>query len=332
VERDPNRLKAIPLFASLGKRDLDYVAQILKWPEHPCPPEAQIIKQGTQNDRFFIIVDGEVRLIRDYGPAVNPVGLGTLKKYDFFGETGLMQDKAPNATVEAVAQTTYFYIEKPQFVEMLTRLPGVKRQIERAAFRRSKGMRFQNFPELDTGEVALWVSHHALIPMMWESLPGLVILNGLAFVLAVLAFFGAPRWGASQPALPWFLGAGAVVLFTVVWSLYWVDWTNDYIVLTNERIIRKEVFAFVRELRQEVPIGAVQDVSLEIRGPVFNLLRIADITITTIGGRMKFEHLGDAEELKESILGRLEMIKLEAKRIERDSMRQELYQALRKSP
>jgi len=44
---------------------------------------------------------------------------------------------------------------------------------------------------------------------------------------------------------------------------------------------------------------------------------------------MKFEHLSDAEELKESILGRLEMINLEAKRIERDSMRQELGQALR---
>jgi hypothetical protein len=59
------------------------------------------------------------------------------------------------------------------------------------------------------------------------------------------------------------------------------------------------------------------------------LLGLADITIETIGGRIKFEYLRDAEDLRDSILSRLDMIKLEAKSVERDAMRQELGRALR---
>jgi CRP-like cAMP-binding protein/membrane protein YdbS with pleckstrin-like domain len=330
IARDPDKLRAIPLFASLKKNDLAYVAQILKWPASPCASETRIIEQGKENDKFYIIVDGEVKVAREYGSNLI-VGLGTLKKYDFFGETGLLKNVPPNATVEAIATTTLFYIEKEQFDEMLARLPGVKQQIQVAAERWSKGMRLKNLLGLDSSEVTLWVARRDVIPLIWDSLPGLAVGNGLAFILAAVAFFSTSivKQGQGQFVWPWLLGASAVVVFTLVWIWYVVDWTNDYLVLTNQRVIHKEVVAFVREIRQEIPIEAVQDVSLETRGPLFKLLGLADITIETIGGKIKFEYLRDAEDLKDSILSRLDMIKLEAKSVERDAMHQELGRALR---
>jgi uncharacterized membrane protein YdbT with pleckstrin-like domain len=159
-----------------------------------------------------------------------------------------------------------------------------------------------------------------------------MIGNSLVVALAVLAFFSTSMWREQWPALPWLLGAGAVVVFTLVWVWYLVDWTNDYLVLTNRRIIYQEVFGFLREIRQEIPVEAVQNVLLETRGPIFKLLGLADITIQTIGGRLKFEHIREAEDLKDRILDRRDMLKLEARGVERAAMSQELEKALSSVP
>jgi len=329
VAKDYDRLKAIPLFASLREADLQYVGDILQ--EGFCPAGTFIIQQDGPSDKFFIIVDGEVSVLHSYGPDVR-VGIRTLKKYDFFGESGLLQGRPRDATVEAISGTAYFYVEKPQFDEMLARLPSVKEQIEAASARRSKAFRLASFKGLGPDEVALWVAQRNLIPLIWQSLPGLVIWNSLVVALAVLAFFSTSIWREQWPALPWLLGAGAVVMFTLVWAWYLVDWTNDYLVLTNRRIIYKEVFGFLRETRQEIPIEAVQNVLLEIRGPIFKLLDLADISVQTIGGRLKFEHIRDAEDLMDRILDRRDMLKLEAKGVERDAISQELQKALSPVP
>lgn len=323
---DPNKLKVIPLFASLNRDQLRYVTGILKWPTEPYSPGTSIITEGSPNDKLFIIVDGEVKFIR------HKVSLGTLKKYAFFGETGLLKNKLPNATIEAVTNTSCFYIEQEQFKEMLELLPPVKRQIKAAVNQRSKTLALQSFPGLDEDEVALWVTHHNVIPLLWESLPGLIVGNLAAAILAVLAFFSSSVLGERLPAMPWFLGALAVIAFTLVWAWYLVDWTNDYLVLTDQRIIRKEVFAFLRETRQEAPVEAVQEVTLNTKGPIYKLLDIADITIQTIGGKIAFDDVRHAEDLKNRILGRRDMIQLEAKGAETDRIREELMRALRQTP
>jgi hypothetical protein len=119
------------------------------------------------------------------------------------------------------------------------------------------------------------------------------------------------------------------VVLTLVWAWYVVDWTNDYLVLTNRRIIRKEIFAFIREIRQEAPIEAVREVTLNTRGPIFKLLDISDVTIQTLGGRMTFDHVRHAEDLKNRILNRRDMIQLEIKGPEGDRIREELMRTLR---
>ena len=325
---DPNKLKVIPLFASLNREQLDYVAGLLKWSQDLYQPGTSIIQQGAPNDKFFIIVDGEVKIVRHHPPNVT-VTMGTLRKYDFFGETGLFQNKPPNATIEAITETSCFYIEEKQFNEILERLPPVKRQIESEVNLRTKSLALRAFPGLDQDEIALWVTQHDLIPLVWESLSGLIIGTGIAAILAVLAFFSSSLLGSRWPAAPFILGALAVMVLTVVWAWYVVDWTNDYLVLTNQRIIRKEVFAFVREIRQEAPIEAVQEVTLNTRGPILKLLDISDISIQTIGGRVTFEHVRHAEDLKNRILLRREMNQLEAGSTEGTRIREALLGTLR---
>ena len=329
MAQDVDRLKAIPLFASLKRADLEYVGSILH--EDFCPVGQRIFVQGDPSDKFFIVVDGEVGVIREYGPDVR-VGMRTVKKHDFFGEAGLLEGEPRSATIEATADTTYFYIEKEQFEEMLDRLPGVKAHLQAVVVHRDTDTTTQIRGELNPDEVPLWTARHNLVPLVVESLFGLLTGNGLAVGLAVLAFYSTLAWKERGPALPWALGASAVVVFTVVWVWHIVDWTNDYLALTNRRIIYHAVVGFLREIRQEIPIEAVQDVSLLTRGPIFKLLGLSDITIQTIGGKLVFEHLRNAEDLKDRILGRRDMYRLEARGVERSAMSNELGRALGEAP
>lgn len=326
MAQDVDRLKAIPLFDSLKRAELEYVGSILR--EGFCPVGQTVFAQGDPSDKFYIVVDGQVGVFREYGPHVR-VGISTLKKHDFFGETGLLTDEPRDITIEAMSDTTYFYIEKEQFAEMLERLPAVEAKLQTTETHRSStGMAVRIPDKLNSDEVPLWTARHDLVPLVAESLFWLLVGNGLAIGLAALAFYGASTWSERWPAAPWALGAMSVVVFAVVWAWHIVDWTNDYLALTNRRIIYHAVFGFLRERRQEIPIEAVQDVSLLTRGPIFKLLGLSDITIQTISGKLKFEHLRDAEDLQDRILGRRDMYRLEARGVEHGAMSKELRQAL----
>jgi uncharacterized protein YhbP (UPF0306 family)/quercetin dioxygenase-like cupin family protein len=73
-------------------------------------PGAVIVRQGGPADKFFIIVDGEVEVLReDDGEerTLNVLGTG-----DYFGEVAILRDSSRIATVRATAQTTLLTMDR----------------------------------------------------------------------------------------------------------------------------------------------------------------------------------------------------------------------------
>ncbi len=90
---DPERLKAIPVFASLDDETLRRVATFASEVSHPAGK--LLVKQGDYAHEFMAIEEGEAEVTRD-GQHVNDLGPG-----DFFGEMGLLEKTLRNATVTA---------------------------------------------------------------------------------------------------------------------------------------------------------------------------------------------------------------------------------------
>jgi CRP-like cAMP-binding protein len=91
-------LANVPIFSELSKRDLGRVAKIMV-PRTASAGEV-IIKENDQAAGFFIIVKGEVDVVRGAdGP--NPQHLATLREGDFFGEMALFEGFPRSATVKA---------------------------------------------------------------------------------------------------------------------------------------------------------------------------------------------------------------------------------------
>jgi CRP-like cAMP-binding protein len=105
------RIKELDLLKRLPEADLEFV---LQHAEHRWYPErAPIIQQGDPGDRFYILLEGSVKVVRD-GDTVAELGPG-----DFFGETALLLDMPRNATVQASEHTLTWSITRAAFQRLV---------------------------------------------------------------------------------------------------------------------------------------------------------------------------------------------------------------------
>jgi CRP/FNR family cyclic AMP-dependent transcriptional regulator len=90
---DPDRLKAIPLFASLDDDTLRGVATFAT--ETSVPAGKHLVKEGDYAYEFMAIEEGEAEVVRN-GEHVATLGPG-----DFFGEIGVLEKTLRTASVVA---------------------------------------------------------------------------------------------------------------------------------------------------------------------------------------------------------------------------------------
>jgi len=95
-------LARVPLFSLMKKRDLNKIAdmaQVLLY-----EPGEEIIKQDDRDGRLFVILEGEVEVIKNLG-APNWRRLNRLGPGAYFGEMAVLGDSQRTASVVAVDQT-----------------------------------------------------------------------------------------------------------------------------------------------------------------------------------------------------------------------------------
>jgi uncharacterized protein YhbP (UPF0306 family) len=76
---------------------------------------ATIVRQGAPADKFFIIVDGEVDVLREESPGRAPKKMASLTRGQFFGEMAILRDSPRTATVRAVVPTTLLTMDRDVF-------------------------------------------------------------------------------------------------------------------------------------------------------------------------------------------------------------------------
>jgi CRP/FNR family transcriptional regulator, cyclic AMP receptor protein len=121
---DEARLKAIPLFAGLGKKERRSVAR--QADEVDIEPGRHLVREGEFAYEFFAIQEGtaEVRRGEQY---LDELGPG-----DYFGEAGLIRNVARNASVRATSRVTVIVLTGSAFRHIEREHPEVSRQIRRA--------------------------------------------------------------------------------------------------------------------------------------------------------------------------------------------------------
>jgi voltage-gated potassium channel len=90
---DPDRLRAIPLFASLDDETLNGIAAFATGTS--VPAGKHLVKEGDCAYEFMAIEEGEAEVVR------NGAHVATLGPGDFFGEIGVLEKTLRTASVVA---------------------------------------------------------------------------------------------------------------------------------------------------------------------------------------------------------------------------------------
>ena len=88
---DPERLRTIPVFASLDEQTLHRVAIFASEVSHPAGRE--LVRQGDYAREFMVIEEGEADVV------CNGERIATLGPGDYFGEIGVLEKTRRTATV-----------------------------------------------------------------------------------------------------------------------------------------------------------------------------------------------------------------------------------------
>jgi CRP/FNR family cyclic AMP-dependent transcriptional regulator len=100
-------VQQVPLFSSLGKKELQTLANSMK--ERIFAPGDTIAKEGQSGVGFFIIDNGEAVV------SVGGVERRTFKHGDYFGEVALIDDGARTATITAKTELKCYGITSWEF-------------------------------------------------------------------------------------------------------------------------------------------------------------------------------------------------------------------------
>ncbi len=303
-------LQHIHLFHDLSQEDVAIIAGLLQ--EETFVADEPVFRQGADADRFYLIYQGAVKIVQVVDKEERQIA--ELTSGDYFGEQAIVAKHRHTASVIATERSTMFSIPAEQLRMLLKKFPRLKAALEVASDSRTLARKIR-FKWLRPDEVIYFLARKhevQLYRMLSGPILALVVPIGLAayffLTLSFLAIFGA----------------GLTFILVVLWGVWnYIDWGNDYYILTNQRVIWLERVIGVYDSRQEAPLSTVLSVGVET-DQAGRLMDYGNVIVRTYTGKIPFNQVPRPYEAAHLIEEQWTRTKRQATRTEKEAMRNEL--------
>ena len=315
-------LGQIPVFKNLDEEDLAQLAEITT--EYEFDKGAVLAYQRDVADKFYIVREGRL-----FAKTVDERGIvRDSRSYftgDSFNDAWLFAPQAHDATVQAATDGRVLIIEQEDFQDLLDDNPQLLRDLAPA--------------EMDSGEQVAGLSPEAwrearksgvapesekygeatgLMPgeqieYVSRRTPWLVVLRVL-FPLTFLFLYLLLFFFLLRPAFPLFQGTLGSILppafgflfFGAIILYLYLDWANDYFVITNRHIMHYEFHLSLGRFGSQVtktPIDQIQSVEVEKPNLVANVMDVGTARITTAAqaGIIRFDYVDDPDRVRDTL-------------------------------
>jgi hypothetical protein len=269
--------KEIHLFAGMDEAQLSRAARYFR--EQTFQPDEVIVRQGAPGDHFFIIEKGDVVITRRIRNVDTPFDM--LTQGDYFGEESLIRHIPRSVTVKAFNDVTVLVADRTQFFHLLDDFPSMRLYLDHIIASR-RFIRTHRFNWLHEDEVVYQVRRkHVVLLVLALIIPGLILLLGLGAALFGISLLGSGAIGTAT------LGLGiALLVVGFAWGAWnALDWSNDYYIVTNQRVVWIEEVIGLYESRYEAPLEAVRGTNVKTTfwGRVFDY---GDVLVSTYTGEL----------------------------------------------
>jgi CRP-like cAMP-binding protein len=272
-------LQEVAFLRNVNQEDLPQIVKDLE--RRTFEENEVIVQQDAPVNGLYFVFAGSVEKIH-VDPRKNTTYQSLLSNGEIFGEVELRVGQAWKSTVRAKERTTILRWPIASLDPFLKTHPESLSFLSFTAKSRhlASKLRFNWLREDET--VHGLARKHPIMLVRALILP-LIFLGG-AIALA--------NWAISDRAstIGW-LGAiiALLSLALIIWR--WVDWRNDYCIVTNRRAVWLEKVVGLYDNRQETPLHWVLSISIstDILG---RLLDYGDVVIRTYTGQLLFHNVG----------------------------------------
>jgi hypothetical protein len=309
-------LKKIHLFQGLEDEELQAIAD--KLTEADYPAGAVIFEQDKKAESFYLIYGGSVRITRRQDG--KKIELAVLVKYDYFGELALVSKRRRSATATAVVDTSLLVLSRQDFEQLYKRIPELRLNLKIAIESRQLNRRLR-FKWLRPGEVVYFLARKHRI----------VLYQNLAWpILALLVpFFFFYGWYYLAHFVIVMIAALGSLIAIILWGIWlWIDWGNDYYIVTNQRAVWLEKVVGIYDSRQESPLSTVVAVGVEAN-PIGRILDYGDVIVRTFVGKIPFNNVDHPKQAARMIEEHWKRRQEAARDLEKEEMKDALRRNLR---
>lgn len=119
-------LRGIDIFESLSVSELAATVSFVE--EIDSTPGEIIIQEGTVGDTMYLVVKGEVSVIKDLGE-INEIEIDRIKAGDYFGEMALFEDAVRSVSIRVEEPSSFMVLHKQEFKELVREYPQIALEI-----------------------------------------------------------------------------------------------------------------------------------------------------------------------------------------------------------
>ncbi|MCX6057593.1 MAG: cyclic nucleotide-binding domain-containing protein [Chloroflexi bacterium] len=270
-------LNKIHLFGGLKDDQLAAIAVTLE--ERTLLADEVIFVRGAKPDGFYLIFKGKVKVTRPRERGTD--FLAILSAGDYFGEEALFEKRDRSATLTTMEDSILLFLSRDEFDKLLTQHEKIRPNFL-VAIKSRKLARTLRFKWLGPKEVIYFLARRHKIRLYQTLMAPLFVI-----FIPILLFLWSLTSGATTPYV-----VGGLILFAdLLWAIWRaVDWSNDYYIVTNQRVVWVERVIGIYDSRQEVPLSTILAVNLETDA-IGRILEYGNVTVRTFVGSIRFDYI-----------------------------------------
>jgi hypothetical protein len=271
-------LEHVLILRELSSGELAQLAQSL--PMESFKAGEVIFKQGATPEALFVLIDGQVELITHTEGDLR-VSEGQRYPGDLVGEVEMVFRQPRLNTAIASDDVRVLRWDRAELTKFMKSHSESLADLQFLA----QGQRLArklDFKWLREGEsIYILARKSTFILYQKLSIPILLLLGAIFFVLwTILTSVGWTTWLAIT------LGFGGSL--SAIWQ--WIDWSNDYYLVTDWRTVWLEKVVAIYDSRREAPLHTILSVSVntDMTG---RMLSFGDVLIRTYTGKLLFRNV-----------------------------------------
>lgn len=309
-------LDKIHLFNGLKEPQLSGIAQTLR--EQEVRSGTVIFKRGDKPTGFYMVYKGKVKVTRPSASGKGDEFLAWLAPGDYFGEEALFENRTRSATISAMEDCVLLFLSRKEFEKLLNQYEKLKPNFK-VAIKSRRLARSTKFKWLGKNEVIYFIARRHKI-RLFQAL--------VSPALSLLIPIGLFLWGSLVSAVTP-LAVGILSLIGILGWGVWnaIDWSNDYYIVTNQRVVWLEKVIGLYDSRQEAPLGTILSVGVET-DMVGRVLDYGNVIVRTFVGKLEFDYVDHPVQAADMIREYWERAKSITTRTQMDVMKATIRQKL----